>query len=49
MPPEPSPTAPAPPASQNFAFLATYDPALVRVAAQAERLCFDAPNTSLIK
>ena len=37
------------PASPNFAFLATRDPSLVRIAAQAERLCFEDPNTSLIK
>ena len=51
MPPAQTTVPPGPqaPASPNFAFLASYDPALVRVAAQAERLCFDDPNTSLIK
>jgi type I restriction enzyme R subunit len=35
--------------SPNFGFLAAHDPLLVKLAAQAERFCFDEPGLSLVR
>lgn len=35
--------------SPNFGFLATHDPLLLKLAAQAERFCFEEPGLSLVR